>query len=414
MPLLSGVFHFLLLLALSVGLAYGFRRAQLSGWFLPAIALKWFAWLAFLFLSASRTISAPDGEAMFLACGALFDHWQGLIPFESVPFSDQPRAMFAVYLLAPFYWLTGGNLVLAGLYMGLLSTAALFAGAEALVRSFSLSRWTVGLAFLLWPSLAFFGGMVGKEVFALGLMGGFISLFVPLYANRVRGLWWRIPLMGGCLWALFELKFYYAVPLGTCAGALLMADPIIKRWGKKPWQAHLILALALALLVFVGGLLHPQLKFDALLHSIYRNYLATLMATPHNNVVPISLDTFAPTPLSFLAHLPEATFYGLFGPLPIHAYKTTVFISAVENSALFSLCLLGLICWIRTGAKFSLEAQAALWMVLMTAPLLAMASPNWGTLMRYKVCFLPWLILLATWGIDRFWKNSRSQSIKNR
>ncbi|MCK5468808.1 MAG: hypothetical protein KAI99_09865, partial [Cyclobacteriaceae bacterium] len=92
---------------------------------------------------------------------------------------------------------------------------------------------------------------------------------------------------------------------------------------------------------------------------------------------------------------PLALFSGLFRPTIFDVSNPLQFIVALENLAVFILLIIVLL---RSKFRISIKVPfviATLIYVSSLAVLLAFASPNFGTLSRYKAGYWPFFVLLV-------------------
>jgi hypothetical protein len=104
-----------------------------------------------------------------------------------------------------------------------------------------------------------------------------------------------------------------------------------------------------------------------------------------------------PTPISLLKNAPLALFSGFFRPFITEVHNPLQVFSALENLILLFFlgsAILGVKKIITTRYRMLLFSIVAYSMVLCI--FLALSTPNFGTLSRYRVGFLPFLVFLLT------------------
>ena len=116
----------------------------------------------------------------------------------------------------------------------------------------------------------------------------------------------------------------------------------------------------------------------------------------------------APTLGSIAYNLPKALYMGLFAPLPWQAKNAWQWLAALENIALLILITYSMFrLWKqRKALAHQLSAKAPLWWASLVytlglVVLMALAAPNFGTLVRYKVGWL--MVLLPLLGLLQAW-----------
>lgn len=322
---------------------------------------------------------------------------------------NQPRALFFVKILALINCITQNNYWLTSIYLSLFSFTGLWYLSSYLVRFFAIPGYLAALALMLFPSFVFWSSGVLKESIMTGLIGILLVSVLKLLRSNTGGRFLHILLAIISFTILLQLKYYYA----GIIGAVLLAYCSIKLITRRYKPGNLTIPRAFLLLLFlavgfgVATLLHPNMSINSFPEALYRNYTATLA----KNASPDYLITdFKPTWISILSNSPQALYQGLFGP-DIQSVHTTIQIpAALEN--LFLLIIVAVTILYRTyigNWKFSTEGLMVLVYVTVSAICMAYASPNFGSLIRYKTGYIPFLILLAGYQnpiIDYFFSSS--------
>ena len=305
----------------------------------------------------------------------------------------EPRSFFFVKIISLFNLLTGDNYWLTGLYGSLLGFAGLWAMANALARRFAGTGGAAAVACLFFPSVVFWGAGVLKESLATGAIGAVVAV-----ALAGRGGWSGVARWAGAallVAGLWLLKYHYCLALVACVGAGTLTDTLARRgqWSRGATVARF--GGILLGLVAGGSLLHPNLRADHLLQAVADTHRAL-----HDNLNNCSAAAFAdwpPTWPGLLRHAPVALFTGLFRPLPWEARGWLDWPVATENVALLTLSRWAAARW---RPQRALPAGALAWTlaalvyVVGLATMLTLATPNFGTLARYKVAYLPVLVYL--------------------
>jgi hypothetical protein len=109
----------------------------------------------------------------------------------------------------------------------------------------------------------------------------------------------------------------------------------------------------------------------------------------------IHYQDLAPTMGSVVRNLPQALFSGLFRKLPWESRNVLQLISSIENLLLLMLTLAAL----RNITSLPVTRDRLLLFTVLTYCLvlcafLALSTPNYGTLSRYRIGFLPFFVLL--------------------
>jgi len=146
-------------------------------------------------------------------------------------------------------------------------------------------------------------------------------------------------------------------------------------------------------MIGMASTIHPNLNPDKVLSAIVVNHDLTLAASDNSGV--IHFEELKPEPGSIFRNFPLALFSGLFRPLVGESGNLLRILTGLEN--LFLLIFFG---WAlfnlkktRIQGSLNLIFTGVIYVTL-TASLLALSSPNFGSLTRYKVGFMPFFILL--------------------
>jgi hypothetical protein len=111
----------------------------------------------------------------------------------------------------------------------------------------------------------------------------------------------------------------------------------------------------------------------------------------------IHYNSLKPTPVSIAMNLPFAFFSGLFRPLLTEARTFFQLVIALENMLLlllFGFALTHARKLIRS--KYRMVFISVLMYSFLLCVFLALSTPNFGTLSRYRIGFLPFLLFVLT------------------
>jgi hypothetical protein len=104
-----------------------------------------------------------------------------------------------------------------------------------------------------------------------------------------------------------------------------------------------------------------------------------------------------PTLSAVLVNAPQAFFASLFRPMPWEADVPFKIAASVENVVLLLLTLAALTkIPYAVGSRHRFLLFSTMVYITLLAVFLALSSPNLGTLVRYRVGFLPFFVLIIT------------------
>jgi hypothetical protein len=367
----------------------------------------------------------------------LFFNDSGAEPFlSSLSSWYQPRAFFMVKLVSVLCLLTLNNYWLCSLYLSLLCFYELWKLANTLAAFFPSSDRAAGIAFLLLPSVVFWSAGLTKESLAMACIAGIVRLFLQWWHRRYLTLhpaqdyskeigrltdaasdttyqaantgftfsftgifsWLLLPVY---ILLLLQLKYYYLAALLPTLLAFIVADSLVNRFFIR---RNLIVGLFILIAVFSSVLvaatfLHPNLYLANFLEALVTNHNITLQASAPENI--IRFTDLQPQPGSVIMQLPKAVFSGIFRPLAWEGNSLFHKLVGVENLLLLLTSLYVLFArrsmFTQLQLSFVLLIVSALLYILLLSALLALSSPNFGALSRYKVAFMPFFAYLLLW-----------------
>ncbi|RSK45016.1 hypothetical protein [Hymenobacter rigui] len=407
------ILNLLLALCLNAGLLWLFwqwlprvRPLPVVGrWVLPTLALKLLAtilsvWLIsedaryFMLWSGRMTDQlrhAPHQWLMMLLQDEF--HWgQWKLVFHGLS-----NTFFLIKLLSVLNLASGGNALLNGCYLSLFS----FVGGWELVRQ--LQRYwpaaTPGagvVAFLIWPTVVYWTSGLTKESLLVGSGALVLALVIHLgYSGRQRHAW-AIPALVAVGLLHFKMRYFFAVVLfGTLVG--LAGVLVLHRLGAARSRIGQTIVLVGILLsgAWAASEVSPVFRANKFTSQLQRNYSDLLKSSrtrPH-----LEYPDLRPTTESVMQHTPVAVFNTLSRPWPWEGGTVLYVVAGLENLALLVLVVVAgwAGAWGKAGQlPFGLVLALLLYCVILAA-LLGLTTPNLGTLNRYRVTFLPFLLLLA-------------------
>jgi hypothetical protein len=254
-------------------------------------------------------------------------------------------------------------------------------------------------AFIFLPSAIFWGSGISKEAIFMGGFGFLISWTWPWFGveeNKAGLIQWLAGLAILCL--LFLLKYYYVAVLIPVLLSRVIQSRLFRN--ESAWiKAHLSWLLIFVLLLFLASWMHPNLRLDHLAYLVKSN--AGIMAANSSQNALIQFRDH-PDAFTWMAiNFPLAVFTGLLRP-NIGDWGTLFQNLAVVEHLAISILLIG-----KFGSIKSLDFKQPDWLpclvyVMILAGLLTLSTPNFGTLVRYKVSYFPVFGFLVLYR-NRWW-----------
>lgn len=375
---------------IGVGVLVKISIALAVGWYFEKEALGKDTW--YLFAEAKNILAwCTDRPWDFFRMSL------GYLPDGDFFFHNQPRAFYAAWLLVVPTWLAGGDYILTASFLALfISFAYLFLFRQIALLGWNIYPWL--LALLFWPSVVFWSSGILKETLMLGSVALILGFTLTPVVLGARPKWWQ--LLGGAVmfFVLWQFKYYAAGILFIVLVATWVGNALTSRWGRGGWLGYFatwLLSAALAMSTY------PRLYPDQLLASLYGNYLKFQELTgPLQRAEFPSWDgTFWGGLRSFSLVITTA----LFRPLPWETWNLWSMLAGIENMIVLVLVAAVPVVtplWKSIPQPTSRLRLSGLAFLAFSALLIGLATPNFGTLLRYRTLYMP---LLICWLGYRYW-----------
>jgi hypothetical protein len=327
-----------------------------------------------------------------------FNEWS----MTSQPMSTSGlNPMFMIKWVTFLNLLTDNNYWLVATYLSLFSFGLTWILFESVKACFPNQKAEAAIAILFVPSVIFWSSGVIKESLALGALLGLSGFFIRWHE---QSNWSWHSAIGALLtiWILWNLKYYWLAVWLAVVIPLIAVKVISNR---SAWvKSYAIFCwLFLFMMAVIGvSILHPNFYYYRFLTVIVDNYHAyTHLSTPGDAIVYFNLE---PTLFSMAKNAPWALMSGFFRPFFWEASTAFQLLAALENFVLLGLFLLAVIRFKKWFVGFSPLHLALFFYLILLAALLALSTPNFGSLSRYRIAFAPflWLVMLVTSGVVRY------------
>ena len=370
--------------------------------FWPALVLKLLAglavgWIYFYYYGHGDTITYwNDGK---LVAGKMISdplkamrffwddsfQWDGLI-------NDKPRSLFFVKISGLLAFVGGGNYWMMSLIISFISFLGAWYLCLKTTRFFPEARRAVVVAFLFYPSVIFWSSGLIKESLGLAALYFLGSILLTIISNKKIFVWEYMVALAS-LWISWNLKYYWVgafMPVAITTILVIFVKklkPALVKYELSMWIVLFILLLSIATSV------HPNFYPNRFLEVIVANNQEFMALTDQENA--ILYQNLNPSLKSVLVNMPQALISGIFRPFVWEAHNVISFAAGLEN---FVLALLVLSSIPSVPKIFKspdrLLVLAMLAYIIILAIFLSLSTPNLGTLSRYKVGFLPFLVFL--------------------
>jgi hypothetical protein len=347
-----------------------------------------------LFFEDARKFSALAREDFFSYLTALFDFSEHQ-PLINELVNRDLRSIFFIKIISVFCLLSLDNYWVCTAYFSLLAFISAWGIHQKVVYIFPNSLTASALGFLFFPSVIFWSSGLEKESMALCGIYFLATLFLTLMSpGRPNKLFWLLCIPAG--FVVWSLKYYWAIVfLISALTAFLMRFLI----SKFPWIKKFTMVVWIISFIGIGALLsftHPNFYLDRFLEVIVSNYSEFEAISDPGNL--IHYFQFDQTWTSIIINSPWALASGLFRPVIGEGQGLLGWVASVENFFLLVLFIGAL-----QNFKKSLASShviillAALSYCIVLCVFLALSTPNFGTLSRYRVGFLPFFVFVISY-----------------
>jgi len=309
------------------------------------------------------------------------------------------RVIFFSKIVAVSNLLTANNLFLTSLWFSFISFLGFWYLANVLVRLFPQTSVALFLSFFLLPSVVFWSSGLLKE----SLICGFICLTIGLvldvlhFQNKPFRIFVKLLGVACLLWLSWKIKYYYVAILIP----VLFSYFVVYQCNKK-YSLSFIKQVGLYFFCFISGILlaslsNPNFSLDYFLIAIKDSYDTMIETTDADNMI-FFMD-FDGSFMNLVRNIPTAIFASLFEPLVWETEKNWLkILVGAENIFIYSLLFFATPPSLKVG-KHSLLLLSCLLYIFFLASFLAFTTPSIGTLVRYKVAFLPFWSYLITFKV---------------
>lgn len=313
--------------------------------------------------------------------------------FTAALLQSTPRSLYFAKICGLIAFLSGDNYWVMATWMSFIS----FLGSWLLFRSITTiepgTRPAAAVAFLFFPSAIFWSSGLIKESIGLAALYVLIAIGISIVqGKRPSGVSWILVVVA--LWVGWNLKYYWLGIFLPVALAVVAVKALLRwrgSWGRVDLLLWLIFFMAL---LAIGTNIHPNFYASRFLEVIYHNNLEfTRLSEPPRIVQYLNLE---PTTTSLFLNAPAGLIAGLFRPFIWESFNALSLLASLENTLLLILVILALPA--ARQLKISphrLLLVAAIVYVVFLITFLALSTPNFGTLSRYRIGAIPMLVFLC-------------------
>ena len=308
--------------------------------------------------------------------------------YESI--QNQPREKFFVWIISPIVWLSGGSYWITSIWLSFIGFLACWYATVSLSETFNKIKLPIATCLLLVPSVVFWSSGILKDTVSFSCLVLSIALVVKFYRNQ-RLLFLDFILLILSLIVLFKIKHYLLITVLIFSSILIFSILLRRIKTKLKWPVAIAV---LAIILISTQFIHPYLRVDRIVQTIYENNEAIASQTsPENRIIVLQNESLA----SLIDNVPISIYTGLFRPSLLDKTTSLGWVHKVENFILTVLLFLSLLLIIKEKHEFDLPLLfSSIFCIVLLGTLLPLTSPNFGTLVRYKNAYFPFLLLISS------------------
>lgn len=385
------------------------RVPGLGRWVLPALGLKLLAWVAACWKPSpdayhmqvfsepmTRQLLQQPEEWARMAWGDEFHFYDALLSYKwDVVFHGYSNTFFTFKILSVLNLASNSTAWGNGLYLSLCCFMACWLLVRTVAQVFP--RTPIGAAligFLAWPTVVYWTAGITKESLVLGSAAGLVAVVVRwLYGNKSVSI---ISIIGFVLLAAlqFKMRYFFAALLFAALGGLMLMRLLELLGVMRRWVLIMAFAAAIGAGTWIGSEVTLVFRTNRITLQLLRNY--NQLSRESEGKPRIVYAEFRPTAESALRNAPQAAWEALSRPWFWEGgalYK----IAGLENLALLAVLAVAIVAALRgrPGQLPFAVVLALLFYCIALAMLLGLSTPNLGTLNRYRVALLPFVLWLA-------------------
>lgn len=329
--------------------------------------------------------STPGTYFNFLIAGDESNHISYLL------LKTQSRSLFLVKIVSLVAICTRDNYWITSLYFSLVSFCAAFLLYHKVSTAFPATKLAAAIAFLFFPSVVFWSSGIIKESLALAGLFVLVRVYITLLTNSKLS-WWEYFLAPIAAIIVWNLKYYWIAVFIPVSITTLLIHVITLRTKLRSSTRILIWVATFLVVCFGVTLVHPNFYLENFLQVLIDNYNQFIRISPQENVVHYQLE---PTWASVIHNSPLALMSGFFRPFFWETHNVLQLAVSMENLFLFGLFLVALLRWRSIiESPHRLIIFSSIVYIVILCIFLALSTPNFGTLARYKVGFQPFLVFM--------------------
>jgi len=305
------------------------------------------------------------------------------------------RSIFFIKIISLFCLLSNSNYWVCASYFSLLAFTCSWGLHRKICNIFPESNMASAFAFLFFPSVTFWSSGLEKESLALCGIYFLAMVFLMLMTGEKIKIYFGIFIILAFL-MIWSLKYYWAVVFVISTFTALSIKFLTVKFPESKNDVLTIWFLLFFGISIALSFSHPNFYLSRLVEVIVSNHREFAAISDQRNL--IHYFQFEPTVKSLIINSPWAFFSALFRPLVGEGKGLLGWAASIEN---FFLLLLFVSSLANLKSKFKISDR----IILLTASsycivlstFLALSTPNFGTLSRYRAGFLAFFVFIVVY-----------------
>ena len=294
---------------------------------------------------------------------------------------------------AVFYLLSAGKFLIVNFFFCLFATIGEFFLFIALSKKYPSFKKQIAIGALLMPSVLLYSSFMVKETLAMGLMGIiFYSLFQ--FFRKKRIVWHLIVIVIGGLVILWVKPYIiYAILMAVLFSLLIRLIVYLMK------KNIIIKGITILSLLVAGYLFYKNMNaFNGYVVDFVdtANFFQNQYNSDFGETSSFSIGDIDPTVKGFIQKAPSGFFTTYFRPYIWEVDKPIILFSALESFAvllLFFVVVFRNLLYIPKLFRSDFFILYAFVFVIVFGVIVGLTTFNFGTLIRYKIPAIPFLML---------------------
>jgi hypothetical protein len=309
-------------------------------------------------------------------------------------YNTEWRSVFFVKILSLLSLISHNNYWICCSYISLVSFFACWHIHQIVCEWCPQASYTSAFSFLFFPSIIFWSSGIQKESLALsGIYFSTAFLLQFWMSKKASVASWMLLLAS--LFFVWKLRYFWLAVFLLVSVPTVVAMYLHKKDAPR-WKMILLSILVLAVVPFLVNMIHPNFAPEIFLDILFNNNQALVAISNPDNL--IHYYHLEPTWLSLAINSPWALVSGLFRPFVWESQNFLSFLASLENLLLLLFTIASI-----SNARKTFKSESAMLIVstliyvFVLCTFLALSTPNFGSLSRYRIGFLPFFVFLITY-----------------